>query len=76
MAVKMETIKDKETGKLSFITHGTDIGKDVTEQLKSDKAPETSAISVADLNDIAADLKAIVAEAATYDDFVAAIRAL
>lgn len=69
MAVKMETIKDKETGKLSFITHGTDIGKDVTEQLKSDKAPETSAIAVADL-------KAIVAEAATYDDFVAAIQAL
>lgn len=69
MAVKMETIKDKETGKLSFITHGTDIGKDVTEQLKSDKAPETSAISVADL-------KAIAAEAATYDDFVAAIQAL
>jgi len=69
MAVKMETIKDKETGKLSFITHGTDIGKDVTEQLKSDKAPETSAISVADLN-------AIVAKAATYDDFVAAIQAL
>ena len=69
MAVKMETIKDKETGKLSFITHGTDIGKDVTEQLKSGKAPETSAISVADL-------KAIAAEAETYDDFVAAIQAL
>ena len=69
MAVKMETIKDKETGKLSFITHGTDIGKDVTEQLKSDKAPGTSAISVADL-------KAIVAEADTYADFVAAIEAL
>ena len=69
MAVKMETIKDKETGKLSFITHGTDIGKDVTEQLKSDKAPETSAISVADL-------KAIVADAADYDAFVAAIQAL
>lgn len=69
MAVKMESITDKATGKITYITHGTDIGKDVTEQLKSEKSPETSAISISDL-------KAIVAEAATYDDFVAAIEAL
>ena len=69
MAVKMETIKDKETGKLSFITHGTDIGKDVTEQLKSGRVPDDSAISLGDL-------KALVAACATYDDFVAAVEAL
>ena len=69
MAVKMESITDKTTGKVTFITHGTDIGKDVTEQLKSERSPETSAITVADI-------KAIVAECATYDDFVAAIEAL
>lgn len=69
MAVKMESITDKATGKVTYITHGTDIGKDVTEQLKSNRFPETSAISISDL-------KAIVAEAATYDDFVAAIEAL
>ena len=33
MAVKMESITDKETGKVTYITHGTDIGKDVSEQL-------------------------------------------
>ena len=69
MAVKMESITNKETGKITFITHGTDIGKDVTEQLKSEKNPEDSAITVADI-------KAIVAGSATYDDFVAAIEAL
>lgn len=69
MAVKMESITDKATGKITYITHGTDIGKDVTEQLKSERSPETSAISVADL-------KTIVAASATYDDFVAAIEAL
>lgn len=69
MAVKMESITDKETGKVTFITRGTDIGKDVTEQLKSEREPDTSAISVADL-------KAIVADAADYDAFVAAIEAL
>ena len=69
MAAKMESITDKSTGKISFITRGTDIGKDVTEQLKNERLPETSAIAISDL-------KAIVAEAATYDDFVAAIEAL
>ena len=69
MSVKMETITNKETGKINYILRGTDIGKNVTEQLKSDKAPETSAITVADL-------KAIAAEAETYADFVAAIEAL
>ena len=69
MAVKMESITDKETGKVTYITHGTDIGKDVTEQLKSGRSPETYAISIGDL-------KAIVAECATYDDFVAAVEAL
>lgn len=69
MAVKMESITDKATGKVTYITHGTDIGKDVTEQLKSERSPETSAISVGDL-------KTIVAASATYDDFVAAIEAL
>lgn len=69
MAVKMESVTNKETGKITFITHGTDIGKDVTEQLKSKKNPETSAITVADI-------KTIVAGSATYDDFVAAIEAL
>lgn len=69
MAVKMESITDKETGKITYITHGTDIGKDVTEQLKSNRVPESSAISLGDL-------KAIVAASATYDDFVAAIEAL
>lgn len=69
MSVKMETITDKTTGKIQFINHGTDIGKDVSEQLKSERNPDTSAISVADL-------KAIVADAADYDAFVAAIEAL
>lgn len=69
MAVKMESITDKETGKVTYITHGTDIGKDVSEQLKSERNPDTSAISVADL-------KSIVADAADYDAFVAAIEAL
>ena len=69
MAVKMESITDKETGKVTYITHGTDIGKDVTEQLSSERNPESSAISIADL-------KAIVAEADDYDAFVAAIEAL
>lgn len=69
MSVKMESITDKETGKVTFITHGTDIGKDVTEQLKNNRVPESSAISLGDL-------KAIVAASATYDDFVAAIEAL
>ena len=69
MAVKMESITDKETGKVTYITHGTDIGKDVSEQLKSERNPDTSAISVADL-------KAIVADAEDYDAFVAAIEAL
>lgn len=69
MAVKMESITNKETGTITYFTHGTDIGKDVTEQLKSERLPETSAITVADI-------KAIVADSATYDDFVAAIEAL
>ncbi len=69
MAVKMESITNKETGKITFITHGTDIGKDVTEQLKSERNPQDSAITVADI-------KTIVAASATYDDFVAAIEAL
>lgn len=69
MSAKMETITDKATGKVTFITHGTDIGKDVTEQLKSERNPGASAISVDDL-------KAIVAEAADYDAFVAAVTAL
>lgn len=69
MSVKMETITNKETGKINYILRGTDIGKNVTEQLKDDKAPDKSAISVADL-------KTIVAASATYDDFVAAIEAL
>lgn len=69
MSVKMETITDKETGKINYILRGTDIGKNVTEQLKDDQTPENSAISVADL-------KTIVAASATYDDFVAAIEAL
>lgn len=69
MAVKMESITDKETGKVTYITHGTDIGKDVTEQLSSERNPGSSAISVATL-------KAIVADAADYDAFVAAIEAL
>lgn len=66
---KMETFKDSETGKLSYRLVGTDIGKDVTEQLKSERTPGASAISVDDL-------KAIVAEAADYDAFVAAVTAL
>lgn len=69
MAVKMESITNKETGTITYFTHGTDIGKDVTEQLKSERNPGASAISVDDL-------KAIVAEAADYDAFVAAITAL
>lgn len=69
MSVKMETITDKETGKINYILRGTDIGKNVTEQLKDGQTPENSAISVADL-------KTIVAASATYDDFVAAIEAL
>ena len=69
MSVKMETITDKETGKINYILRGTDIGKNVTEQLKDGQMPENSAISVADL-------KTIVAASATYDDFVAAIEAL
>ena len=69
MAVKMESITDKATGKVTYLTHGTDIGKDVSEQLKSERNPDASAISVADL-------KAIVADAADYDAFVAAIEAL
>lgn len=69
MAVKMESITNKETGTITYFTHGTDIGKDVTEQLKSERTPGASAISVDDL-------KAIVAEAADYDAFVAAITAL
>lgn len=69
MSVKMETITNKETGDISYITRGTDIGKDVTEQLKSNRVPDDSAISLGDL-------KAIVAASATYDDFVAAIEAL
>ena len=69
MAVKMESITDKETGKVTYITHGTDIGKDVTEQLSSERNPGSSAIYVADL-------KAIVATADDYDAFVAAIQAL
>lgn len=69
MAVKMESITNKETGKITYITHGTDIGKDVTEQLKNGRVPESSAISLGDL-------KSIVAASATYDDFVAAIESL
>lgn len=69
MAVKMESITNKETGTVTYFTHGTDIGKDVTEQLKDKRTPEASAITIADL-------KAIVAEAADYDAFVAAIEAL
>ena len=69
MAAKMESITDKATGKVTYFTHGTDIGKDVTEQLKSERTPGASAISVDDL-------KAIVAEAADYDAFVAAVTAL
>ena len=69
MAVKMESITDKATGKVTYITHGTDIGKDVSEQLKSERNPGASAITVEDL-------KTIVADAADYDAFVAAIQAL
>ena len=69
MAAKMESKTNKETGTIEFFTHGTDIGKDVTEQLKSERKPGTSAITIDDL-------KAIVADAADYDAFVAAIQAL
>ena len=66
---KMETFKDSETGKVSYELVGVDIGKDVTDQAGSERNPGSSLISVNAL-------KALVAEAADYDAFVAAIEAL
>ncbi len=66
---KMETFKDSETGKVSYELVGVDIGKDVTDQAGSERNPGASLISVDAL-------KALVAEAADYDAFVAAIEAL
>lgn len=65
---KMETITNKETGDIRFIKRGVDIGKDVVEQTHCDR--EANFLISAD------DLKEIVAGAATYDDFVAAINSL
>lgn len=66
---KMETITDKETGKIDFILRGVDIGKDVTEQASSKRIPDASLISISAL-------KALVADTESYSDFVDAINAL
>ena len=67
---KMESRTDKTTGNIEYFLRGTDIGKDVTEQIpEGTYADPEATISVAGL-------KALVADAADYDAFVAAVEAL
>ena len=63
---RMETITNKETGDIAYVSRGVSIGKE-PEELFEGKGDPVIQVST---------LKSIVAEASTYDDFVAAINAL
>lgn len=65
MAARSESRTNKETGEIEYLNRGVDLGVgEPSELFKEDPMIRVS------------DLKALAADAATYDDFVAAIEAL
>lgn len=65
MAARSESRTNKETGEIEYLNRGVDLG-----------VGEPSELFEGDPMIRVSDLKALAADAATYDDFVAAIEAL